>query len=395
MTFEGVAATNVNVISDTMITCTTPAGAGQADMAVTNSDGQTGTALSAFSYVPGPTVAGVNPLSGPAAGGTAVTVSGTGFLTGAGVTIGGAPATNVNVISDTMITCTTPPGAGGLADVVVTNADGQADTVANAFTFILAPTVTGVNPVSGPAAGGTPIVVSGTGFQTGASVTFEGAAATNVNVISDTMITCTTPAGVGPADVVVTNPDGQASTDLSAFSYVPGPTVTGVNPVSGPAAGSTAVIVSGTGFMLGASVTFEGVAATNVNVHSDTMITCTTPAGAGSADVEVTNPDGQTSTDLSAFSYVPGPTVAGVNPALGPTDGGTPVVVSGTGFLSGATVTFGGTAASNVNVINDTTLTCTTPSGTAGMADVVIANPDGQSATAAGAFTFLERGPGG
>ncbi len=335
VTFGGVAATNVNVINDTMITCTTPAGvSGPVDVVVTNPDGQADTAAAAFTFIPAPTVTSVSPVSGPEAGGTPVIVSGTGFLTGASVTFEGVAATNVNVISDTMITCTTPAGAGQ-ADVAVTNSDGQTGTALSAFSYVPGPTVAGVNPLSGPAAGGTAVTVSGTGFLTGAGVTIGGAPATNVNVISDTMITCTTPPGAGGlADVVVTNADGQADTAANAFTFILAPTVTDVSPVSGPAAGGTPVLVSGTGFQTGASVTFEGVAATNVNVISDTMITCTTPAGVGSADVAVTNPDGQISTAPSAFSYVPGPTVTGVNPVSGPAAGGTPVIVSGTGFLT-------------------------------------------------------------
>ena len=66
----------------------------------------------------------VNVKSGPAAGGTSLTISGTNFLTGAAVTIGGAAATGVSVNSYTSIAATTPALAPGTAnDVVVTNTD--------------------------------------------------------------------------------------------------------------------------------------------------------------------------------------------------------------------------------------------------------------------------------
>ena len=61
--------------------------------------------------------------------------------------------------------------------------------------------------------------------------------------------------------------------------------------------------------------------------------------------------------------------------------GGTAVTVTGTGFLAGATVTFGGTAATNVTVVNSTTITATTPAHTAGAVNVVVTNTDGQSGT--------------
>lgn len=74
----------------------------------------------------------------------------------------------------------------------------------------------------------------------------------------------------------------------------------------------------------------------------------------------------------------------------GPTAGGTRVVINGGGFVFDSTVTFGGTAATNLNVISDTQLECTTPAGAAGKVDVVVANPDGQSATLVEGYTYVD-----
>jgi hypothetical protein len=76
----------------------------------------------------------VNVKSGPAAGGTALMVSGTNFLAGAAVTIGGAAATGVAVNSYTSISATTPALAPGTAnDVVVTNTDMTIGTLVKGF----------------------------------------------------------------------------------------------------------------------------------------------------------------------------------------------------------------------------------------------------------------------
>jgi hypothetical protein len=80
--------------------------------------------------------------------------------------------------------------------------------------------------------------------------------------------------------------------------------------------------------------------------------------------------------------------VSGVNPTSGPTAGGTSITVSGTGFAAGATVTLGGTAATNVVVSNSTTITATTPAHAAGTVDVVVTNSNGQSGGKLGAFTY-------
>ncbi len=74
------------------------------------------------------------PRSGPGSGGTALTINGTNFLSGATVTIGGQPATGVVVNSYTSISATTPALASGSAnDVVVTNSDGSAGTLVKGY----------------------------------------------------------------------------------------------------------------------------------------------------------------------------------------------------------------------------------------------------------------------
>jgi hypothetical protein len=77
----------------------------------------------------------------------------------------------------------------------------------------------------------------------------------------------------------------------------------------------------------------------------------------------------------------PAPTVRWISPTSGTTVGGTGVTVSGTGFLAGATLTLGGTAASNVTVVNSTTITATTGAHAAGAVNVVVTNTDSQSST--------------
>jgi hypothetical protein len=76
----------------------------------------------------------INVHSAPAAGGTSEQISGTNFLPGAGVTIGGVAAGNVTVSSSTSILLTTPALAPGTAnDVVVTNTDATTGTLVKAF----------------------------------------------------------------------------------------------------------------------------------------------------------------------------------------------------------------------------------------------------------------------
>ncbi|HKY43050.1 MAG TPA: IPT/TIG domain-containing protein [Pyrinomonadaceae bacterium] len=88
-----------------------------------------------------PTISSISPNTGSTSGGTSVTITGTGFLSGATVTIGGTAATNVSVVSSTSITATTPAHAAGTVDVVVTNTDSQNATLTNGFTYSTSETV--------------------------------------------------------------------------------------------------------------------------------------------------------------------------------------------------------------------------------------------------------------
>jgi hypothetical protein len=84
---------------------------------------------------PAPSVSSVSPNSGPASGGTQVSISGSGFSTGSTVKFGGVAATNVNVVNGNLITATTPAHAGGAVNVVVTSSDLQSGTLVNGFTY--------------------------------------------------------------------------------------------------------------------------------------------------------------------------------------------------------------------------------------------------------------------
>ncbi|MEK6226823.1 MAG: IPT/TIG domain-containing protein, partial [Chloroflexota bacterium] len=172
----------------------------------------------------GVTVTSVNPSSGPVSGGTAVTITGTNFSSGATVSFGGvAPTTPVVVVNATTITTTTPAHAAGAVDVTVT-AGSQSGTCSSCFTYIPPPTVTAINPTSGPATGGTVVTITGTGFDPAAGATtvhFGASTATGVSCASTINCTATSPAGSGTVDVTVAV-GGQTSAANAAdvFTYL-------------------------------------------------------------------------------------------------------------------------------------------------------------------------------
>lgn len=79
--------------------------------------------------VPAPTVTAISPTSGPIAGGTSVTLTGIGFKTATGVTVGGVAATGLAIASDTSLSFTTPVTTAGAQPVVVTNPGGSSAPV--------------------------------------------------------------------------------------------------------------------------------------------------------------------------------------------------------------------------------------------------------------------------
>lgn len=343
-------------------------------------------------FAPAPTVSAVSPTSGSILGGTPVTITGTGFGSGASVVIGGVAATNVTVANGTTITAATGARSAGTVSVVVTNADTQAGTLIDGFTYVApAPTVSSIDPGSGTTLGGTPVTITGTGFASDATVAIGGVGATGVAVVSATTITATTGShSAGAVSVVVTNADTQAGSLVNAYTYVAPPTVSSISPVSGSTLGGTAVTIAGTGFASGASVTLGGAAATDVTVVNATTITATTGAhNAGAASIVVTNADTQTGALASGYVYIAPPTVSSISPMSGSTLGGTPVTITGTGFTSGASVTLGGVAATAVTVVNATTITATTGPRAAGTVGILVRNADAQSDTLSNRYSYV------
>ena len=588
----GTAASSVAVVNSTTITALTPAHtAGTVDVVVTNTDTQTGTKTGAFTYTaaaPAPTVSSVSPTSGATAGGTSITITGTGFLANATVSVGGTAASSVAVVNSTTITALTPAHTAGTVDVVVTNTDTQTGTKTGAFTYVApqsaVPAFNNVYVVVNENESNTSVIGSqsmpylnalanryglainfyanthpsiGNYFwlTTGQQITNDDAFTGTVSVdnivrqlnlggktwkayaeslpsvgytggdsypyvkrhnpfayITDVLNSQTQsnnivpftqfPTDLGnnqtpnysfiipnqqhnghdcPANIPnCTNTDKLAATDAwlkanidplvasAAFKQggllvitwdeavdtdttnggghiatvvissrtpqgfqsstlmqhqstlrlmaeglgltsFPGaatsapnmseffgpatntaPQISGVSPASGPAAGGTAVTISGTGFTSGATVTFGGTAA-SATVVGSTTINATAPSHAsGPVNVVVTNPGGQAATLTNGYNYasLPAPTVSSITPNSGTTAGGTSVTINGTNFNSGATVSIGGIAATNVAVVNSTTITALTPAHTAGTVNVSVTNPDAQSATLTSGFTY-------
>jgi hypothetical protein len=412
------------VNSNTQITVSGVAahGAGGVSVNVVTPGGTTGNLT--YTYFALPTLTTLVPSSGSTVGGNAVTLTGTNFIGASDVNFGAsdlgpcpsAPCFVVN--SSTQITVTSIPGhaAGGVSVNVVTPGGMSGNQI---YTY-LGPTLTSLAPPSGSTLGGTNVILTGTLFTGATDVNVgihdltpcPGAPCFTFN--SATQITATMPpnaAGGVSVNVVVS----AGTTNNVTYTYVtPPPTLTLLNPSSGPTAGGNSVILTGTNFT-GATDVQVGTSDLTLcgsgscfTIDSDTQITVTMPANVpGNVNVNVTTPGG-TTTSLTYIYVAPAPTVTGVSPNEGALGGGNTVALTGTGFEAAGTpivtqVTVSTTPPTTITaspcgssptapcftVISATSITIGFQPGGTGQVNITVTTPGGTSpVTSSNVYTY-------
>jgi hypothetical protein len=209
--FGSTNATHFTINSATSITATAPPETpGTVQVTVANPGGTSPTgAADQFTYVaPGhaPAIRVLSAKKGPAAGGTTLTITGTGFVGVTAVRFGSTSATSFKVNSATSITAESPPETSGTVEVTVTTPNGESPATSKARFKFESPTVTSVTPDTGPQGGGTSVTVTGSGFALGSTTVFDFGRTRGLSVDCSSTTTCTTvsPAATkaGPVDVV-------------------------------------------------------------------------------------------------------------------------------------------------------------------------------------------------
>ena len=168
----------------------------------------------------------VVPSQGPVAGGSLVSIYGSGFTPEALVTFAGRPAEGFEWISAEQINCYSPMGQQGPVAVRVALPDGEFGEAEAAFTYIsrLGPELRHLMPAHGPSAGGTPVTLSGVNFADGITIWFGGLAAEGNEWNGPGLLRCLAPAHpAGTVSVSVNNPDGSLHTLEQAFSFEDAP----------------------------------------------------------------------------------------------------------------------------------------------------------------------------
>jgi alpha-tubulin suppressor-like RCC1 family protein len=206
--FGAAEATSVTVNSASSITVTTPAGTGTVDVTVAT---PAGTSLvnpaDHYTYQPPPTLTKLLVKSGPATGGTAVTIAGTQFNGATKVSFGGVEATSFTVNSATSITAVAPAATtAGTVDVTVTNIAGSSP-VSKTDRFKYTPVVEGLTPNTGSTLGGETVTVTGVGFAPGTTAT-----ALKFGVVKAKSVSCASPTSC----TAVVPPGAAATVDVTA-----------------------------------------------------------------------------------------------------------------------------------------------------------------------------------
>ncbi len=418
-----ISGTGVSVASTTVISATTlevrltvgaTAPLGQRDVTVTNTSGAAATCTACFTVNARPAVSSVAPSSRPRGTSHAtLEVTGSGFQPGATASFSGTGVTVHSAVTtdSTRLTLDVSVDVGaatGGRSLTVVNPDGGTVTRAASLTVTALPTLSTATPNHVRQGQSASIVLIGTGFAadfvTGGGTISFGQDISVGTIVRNSATRLTAAVVVGPDAAVgqravrVVNPDGGAVDCTGCLVVVADPSVSGAAP-SALARGAVAqsVTIHGSGFQAGATVRFSGAGVTvgTATVLDEATITVpvsvTASSALGARDIVVTNPDTGTATCSGCFTVNARPTIGTLSPNSRPR--GTvdsTVLMSGTGFQTGAVVTVSGTGVNaTVVAVTPTQLTLlvtVAPGAVTGLRSVTVTNPDAGTLTKANAF---------
>ncbi len=364
-------------------TNTTYAATASGSYTVTTTDGNSCTSAASSA-----TVVTVNPL--PAT--PTITPGGpTTFCAGGSVTLTSSAASgnqwslNGNPIGGATNTTYAATASGSYT---VTTTDGN-----SCISAASAATVVTVNPI--PA---TPTITPGgpTTFCAGGSVTLTSSSASgnqwllNGNPIGGATSNTFSATASGNYTVTVTASGcTSASSAATVVTVNPNPNATITTP-SSTVTGSTGNIASVANAGVGATYTW-GITNGTITAGTGTNSITYTAGAVGTLTLNVTVTTGAGCSDTKSANVnvvLPTVTVTSVSPTGGTIAGGSSVTINGTGFNAGATVTFGGSAATNVVVVSSIKITARTPAHTLGAVNVTVTNTDTSTGTLVAGYLY-------
>ncbi len=387
------------------LVCTSPPGTGAGPVSLYANHGQLWLASSDESYVFIPPVEldSLYPNSGPATGGTIITISARGlhqlpkilFTCHLGDTF--VPATFDE--KESVLICTSPPfevGSSTKAVLVYLGINGsrEIDSVGRIFTYYRPPSITRVFPTFGFMDGGEDVMIHGHGFRNseGLGCKFGGSFSPKAVWVSDTVMICTTPlartsmtkAGV---NVQITN-NGVDYTDWNSaprYMFAFRPDASLVEPGTVNWNEGANITIKGKNLIHTSACWFGIINKTYPSLNvTNNSVTCEAPSAAKfplshlsslsrlKIPIFLQLQNGMIATGLD-FQYVPPspkkpvqidePAVFSIFPAYGSTQGGDWVRVYGEGFLNIESLAcrFGGIFVGLVHYISASEIHCRSP----------------------------------
>ncbi len=256
--------------------------------------------------------------------------------------------------------------------------------------------LTSVEPTSGANDQEISIALRGTNFRGSPRILLGAVDCTNIQIVSDKLLTAVIPADTAANvyDITYLTEALESVVLPDAFTVVdPGDiSILSIDPNVGLDNDTTAVTITGTNFLDGATVAIGAATLESVTVSSVTTINATVPSGLtpGVYDVVVTNSSGGSATLVEGFTVLSSAQlqITGINPDHGSTDVDVDVAITGANFDDAMTVLIGYTLADDVERITSDLLYATVPAGiTPGVYSVRVINSDDEYAELTDAYT--------
>eukprot|EP00698_Gefionella_okellyi_P012962 TRINITY_DN351_c0_g1_i7.p1 TRINITY_DN351_c0_g1~~TRINITY_DN351_c0_g1_i7.p1 ORF type:complete len:1541 (-),score=425.02 TRINITY_DN351_c0_g1_i7:87-4709(-) len=323
-----------------------------------------------YTYTAKPKLFSIVPASGSVVGGYPATISGDFLGADTVVTFGSFVVSAPVSTNNNQFIFIVPEAVGRLQTTVQVSALNAQGSAANTLSFNYiapVPVITSITPVDGDVAGGSQIVLVGTGFDSSVAVTFNGASLNKQSSTYTSVVIISPPFSArGPVPVLVSTSGGQSN--AVSFTYTSKPVLAGVAPNSGLVAGGYVVVLTGDFFGQDTTVTFGSVAADVTEVVDAQHLRVSVPEVvsrvAGNVNVVAHNNEGDSSAVV--FHYIaPVPVVTSMSASESHVSGGAAVTLTGSDFASDIVVVFGNVQATPVGPHTLTQIVVSAPAVTA------------------------------
>ena len=380
--FGGVTAPNSSVLSSTSLLCIAPAYAtlsisSAAAVAVQVVHAALGTAdpvpSLSYLYTPLPALSRLYPANASTAGGTALTLYGSNFVSSVSYQclFNGSAAVTAAWLTASALVCSSPASASaGVVPVAVVDVGFPYTTSPVLFSYTAPVLLTSLHPRLGPYTGGTAVTLTGSGFfpSPASSWCLFDTSYAPLTFLNASTASCVSPArsGSGQARVSLTFNSADFTSSLP-FVFTPVPELLFISPSHGPQQGGGTLTITGLHFSNSSQCAFDGVTSNSSLLLSSQQLTCAVPPAAGQSQLLVSVYSAAirlwTAQSLP-YLYDVEMSVAAVSPSPLYFPGSTQLTVTGSSFppaASDLSCLFNGSSAVSASFVSSTLCLCPSP----------------------------------